>query len=294
MNKVGVAFPDFVSSDKHKRKQNDFDFHSSSMRNFFLPLCLVIFIGLIFVRLFFLQVVDGGKYRLLSNSNRIKTVVIHAPRGIILDRNGTPLVFNIPGFRETVNGKIVLLEQKQALSLIAKGKSNLEVDSLRQYPYKDVLAHVVGYIGQISKSELNNPQFSSYNTGDLIGKEGIEQEYESKLKGTDGKQLIEVDVFGKPVRTLGQTDPVAGSDIILTIDLNLQKAVYEATKDVKKGAVIVSSPKGEILALVSRPAYDPNLFTLGPNYLTSSQSSYLSLSDILQDDKNQPLLNRAI
>ena len=294
MNKVGVAFPDYISTDKLKKRQRDFDSNKTSMRNFFLPVCLIVVVGLVLIRLFYLQVISGGRYRFLSNNNRIRTVVVHAPRGVIFDRNGVPLVFNIPGFRENINGKTVQIEQKEALSIIAKGNKNLEVDSLRDYPYKDVLSHVLGYIGQISKDELSENQYLSYNSGDLIGKAGIEKEYEGKLRGTDGKELIEVDASGNPVRKLGQSDPVPGKDITLTIDINLQKAAFDATKDVKKGAVIVSNTKGEVLALVSRPAFDPNLFTLGTNYLTASDSSYLSLSDILSDSQNQPLLNRSI
>ncbi len=294
MQKVGLAFPDFISSGKIKRRQRDFDSGNNPMRDLFIPIVLIVAVVFLFLRLFYLQIIQGARYRYLSNNNRIRTVIIHAPRGVILDRNGTPLVFNIPGFRETVDGKTVQIEEKEALSLIAKGNKNLEVDSLREYPYKDTMAHVLGYIGQISKDELSKQQFSSYNSGDLIGKSGIEQEYESKLKGIDGKQLVEIDARGNPVRKLGESDPIPGQDITLTIDSALQKAVFEAAKNVKKGAVIVSSPKGEILAMVSKPSFDPNLFTIGPGYLTASDSSYLSVSDILSDSQNQPLLDRSI
>ncbi len=294
MQKVGVAFPDFISSGKIKRKQKDYDSRNSPMRDLFLPVALVVVVVFLFLRLFYLQILQGPRFRYLSNSNRIRTIIVHAPRGVIFDRNGIPLVFNIPGFRETINGKTVQVEEKEALSLIAKGKKDLEVDSLREYPYKDTLAHVLGYLGQISKDELSTAQYSSYNAGELIGKSGIEQEYESKLKGIDGKQLVEIDARGNPVRKLGESDPIPGQDITLTIDASLQKAVFEATKSVKKGAAIVSSPKGEILAMVSRPSFDPNFFTMGPNYLAASDSSYLSLSDILLDSQNQPLLDRSI
>ena len=294
MVKVGVAFGDFISTDKEKRRQRDFDFKNYSVRSFLLPIVLIVVVGVLFLRLFYLQVLSGDKFRTLSNSNRIRTVIIHAPRGVIFDRNGVPLVFNTPGFRENINGKTVQISEKDALSLIAKGKKDLEVDSLRQYPYKEVVAHVLGYIGQISKDQLSQDKYVGYNLGDLIGKFGIEEEYESLLKGTDGKELIEVDAMGNPVRKLGQTDSIPGQDITLTIDVNLQKAAFEATKNVKKGAVIVSNPKGEVLALVSRPSFDPNLFTMGANYLTASDSSYFTLPDILSDTKNQPLLNRSI
>ncbi len=294
MNKVGVAFPDFISSGKIKRKKRDFDSVNTSMRDLFLPVVLIVVVIFLMARLFYLQILQGGRFRYLSNNNRIRAVVVHAPRGVILDRNGTPLVFNIPGFRETINGKTVQIEEKDALSLIAKGKKDLEVDSLRFYPYKDISAHVLGYLGQISKEELSKTQYSSYNSGELIGKSGIEKEYEGKLKGIDGKQLVEIDASGNPVRKLGESDPTPGQDITLTIDAALQKSVFEATKGVKKGAAIVSTPKGEILAMVSKPSFDANLFTMGESYLAASDSSYLSLSDVLYDSQNQPLLNRAI
>jgi penicillin-binding protein 2 len=204
------------------------------------------------------------------------------------------LVFNLPGFRENVNGKTVLIPQDQALSLIAAGKKDLEIDSLRSYPYKQDFAHVLGYVGQISKDELADPLRSDYASGDIIGKSGIEQEYEPKLRGVDGKQLFEIDAKGNLTRKLGQQDPISGENITLTLDAKLQQSVFAAMKDVKKGAAIVSTPKGEILALVSEPSFDPNLFTMGQGYKISSNSAYLTLSDVLMDGQNQPLLNRAI
>jgi len=96
----------------------------------------------------------------------------------------------VPGFRENVKGKTVLIPADQALNLIAAGKQDLEIDSLRSYPYKDMFAHVLGYVGQISKDQLSDPLFSDYNSGDIIGQSGIEREYEQKLKGVDGKQFV--------------------------------------------------------------------------------------------------------
>lgn len=256
-----------------------------------LSLLLIIPIVLI-SRVFYIQIIKGVQYRSLSDSNRIRTEIVHAPRGIIFDRNGVPLVFNTPGFRRTVNSKIELLSKDEALSLIAKGEKNIEVDNLRQYPYKEVFAHVIGYIGQISPEELKSSKFSNYNSGDLIGKMGLEQEYESTLKGVDGKKLVEVDATGKTVRTLGTTDPIPGQDIMVTLDLKLQQAVYNAMDKVKHGAVVVEKPDGEVLALVSKPSFDANLFTLPSNYKPSGDFS--SIPQILGDSDNQPLLDRAI
>lgn len=262
-------------------------------RSLFLPIILAIILGALFIRVFFLQVVKGQYYRNISDSNRTKTVAVHAPRGIIFDRDKIPLTFNIPGFRQNLNGKTIFLDQSQALPLIAKGEY-LEVDALRTYPYKDITAHVLGYIGQISEDEIKNPLYSDYKATSVIGKDGIEKIYEQRLAGIDGKELYEVDSAGKTIRKLGKDEPIAGENIDLTLDINLQKKVYDALKDVKKGAAIVTNPKGEILSLVSKPTFDPNLFTQGAGYKTSSESSYFTLSSVLSDSQNQPFLDRAI
>ena len=293
MVKTGVAFPDYISTEKFKRRGNNFG-KNYSIRSYLMPLILIAAITLIFARLFFLQVIKGSNYRNLSDANRTKTIEIHAPRGIIFDRDGTPLVFNVPGFRQTLNDKTKLIGKNEALKLISQGKSNLEIDSLRNYPYKDAFSHVLGYIGQISKEELSQKELANYKGGDLIGKIGIEREYENKLRGINGKELVEIDNVGKIIRKLGQTDPLPGQNITLTLDIGLQKAAFNAAKDIKKGAVIVSNPQGEILALLSKPSFDSNLFTMGEGYSMLEESEYKDISQILLDSENQPLLNRAI
>jgi len=293
--KHGAAFGDYITGGKKRTKRSyDESFSENYFRSYIL-LGGLVFLFVVFVsRLFWLQILEGGNYRSLSDSNRIRTEIVHAPRGIIFDRNNNPLVFNVPGFRKKEKDKTVLLSREKALSLIAKGEKNLEVDQLRLYPYKESLSHVIGYIGQVSEDELNGTEYSGYVSGDLIGKMGIEQFFEKRLTGVDGKTLIEVDSSGKKIRTLGQSDPVAGEDIQLNIDANVQKKAYEALKDVKKGVVIASLPKGEIVALVSKPSFDPNLFTLGESYEVATDAAYLTLSSLLSDTTSQPFLNRAI
>ncbi|MDP2638323.1 MAG: penicillin-binding transpeptidase domain-containing protein [Candidatus Levybacteria bacterium] len=306
MVKIGPAFGDYIKFEKGQRHPSYSK--NYSIRSYLLPLIIVISCVLILGRLFFLQVVKGSSYRSLSDANRTKTITIHAPRGIIFDRDGVPLVFNVPGFREKSGDKVKLIGKDEALKLISEGKNNLEIDSLRSYPYKDDFAHVLGYIGQISKEELarlpspdseatggqEQEKFADYKGGDLIGKIGIEREYESLLRGKDGKELVEVDSMGRSVRKLGQSDPVPGQNITLTLDVALQKASFDATKDIKKGAVIVSTPQGEILSLISKPSFDSNLFTMGEGYSVEDSSSYKSISQILLDQESQPLLNRTI
>lgn len=295
MVKTGAAFGDYIRTERITRFRGDNFFTSqhTHMRGFFLLLCLAIVGCLFLFRLGFLQLAQGHYYRDLSDTNRIRTTTVHAPRGIIFDRHGKPLVFNIPGFRKKEGTETKLITREDALSRIAKGEQ-LEVDTLRQYPYSDAFSHVIGYIGQISQEELHSDIFKGYKSGDVVGKMGIEKQYESKLVGIDGKTLAEIDSQGRPVRTLGQTDPIPGQNITLTLDATLQKTAYAAMRDVRRGAVIVTTPKGEVLALVSKPGFDPNLFTLGQSYKAASDSAYHTVSDILLDGVDQPLLNRAI
>ncbi len=292
----GFAFADFVSTEQTGLGRNRGDGFEKmrSMRGFLLPILLFFLVGILGFRLFSLEVFQGGYYSNLSESNRVHTTAIHAPRGIIFDRNGTPLVFNIPGFREVASGKTTILSNEEATKLLAAGAKNIEIDNLREYPYKDALAHVVGYIGQITQNELEEPAYTTYKPGELVGKSGIEQSYEQTLRGTDGKELVEVDAMGKVVRKLGEQDPIRGKDITLTLDAKLQQAAFLAMKDVAKGAAIVSTPRGEVLAIVSKPSFDPNMFTLGNTYKSASDSAYSNVSSILLDGNGQPLLDRAI
>lgn len=299
--KTGHAFGEHINTGKFKRRRYDDSPTQLNERSFLFPSVLVIIAALLIFRTFYLQIIKGNDFQALSDSNRIRTQIIHAPRGVVFDSNGTPLVQNTPGFRQIENNskadepdKTKILNKDQALPLIAAGDKNIEVASLRQYPYKDRFSHVLGYIGQISKEELDYPEFSDYQGTDWIGKSGIEREYEHILRGIDGKQLIEVDALGKEVRSLGQTDPIPGQDITLTLDIKLQKAAEEAAKNVKRGAIIVSKPDGQILAMFSKPSYDPNLFTLDKTYKPASESAYQNTQDILTDTETQPLLHRAI
>ncbi len=294
MEKIGPIFGEFISTEKIKKRNYQDGGNPRDSRYYLIPVILALGVFILIIRLFFVQVVQGNYYRSLSDTNRIKTIVIHAPRGVIFDRNKKPLVYNVPGFRKNEKGKTKLISQDEAIRLIAKGEKDLEIDSLRDYPEKESMAHLLGYLGQVSENELKNSDFAGYKSGDVVGKIGIEREYEKFLKGVDGKQLAEIDSSGKIIRKLGETDPIPGKNITLTVDSDLQKRAYNAMSKVKKGAVIASTPTGEILALVSKPSFDPNLFTRGTDYKVSNSSAYKNVSDILNDSTSQPFLNRAI
>lgn len=294
--KFGPGFPESIGLGKAvKRHYNPVP--RESRRIVFAPiLALLLFITLI-VFLLKAQIFQGSYFRELSDGNRIREDIIRAPRGVIYDTNGIPLVHNVPGFIiKDETGKTKIVERTEALSLISsKDQSQLTIDSLRQYVSPLVFAHVTGFIGEISKEELSSGNYKDYRGGDFVGKTGTEKEYEYILKGIDGKQLVEVTNTGEPSRILGKVDAATGKDITLSIDKKLSEAAFSAMENVEHGVVIVSDPKtGEILVLISKPTFDPNLFTLGEHYKSSSASAYPTVESILSDDFDRPMFNRAI
>ncbi len=262
----------------------------------FYIICFGLFFTL-FLRLFHLQIIHGKENRELADGNRIQIKVIHAPRGVIFDRNGKILAANSPGFRlyNPESKKARLISREQALELEVKNDPNsggLEVDNERKYPMGEKLAHVVGYVGEISEGNLKDLQYKNYREGDRIGQAGIEAEYEKNLRGIDGGEIIEVDSQGKKLRTLRINPPIAGQNIYLTIDSDLQDKIYqELIRTLPKVnsccgvAVAIDPSSGQVLALVSLPSFDPNIFTNSVDEAAISQ--ILSRSD-------SPLLNRAI
>lgn len=249
----------------------------------------------LFLRIFHLQVIHGFENRELADSNRIQIRIIHAPRGVIYDRNDKILAQNEPGFRLVeATGSARFITRDQALKMEIDNDSNLknlEIDSLRSYPMGVKTAHILGYVGEISKEELDSPENKGYRPGDKVGRGGIEAVYEKFLKGIDGGEVIEVDSTGKKIRTLRETPPIPGSNLILSIDGDLQSVVFDQLKkgidathtalgnfaNACCGAAVAMEPgTGQVLALVSYPSFDP-----------------LDLAPALVD-LSAPLLNRAI
>lgn len=146
----------------------------------------------------------------------------------------------------------------------------IEVQPLRNYALKQEGAHTFGYVSEISDAELEAKKDQGYKSGDIVGKFGLERIYDKDIRGENGGEQVEVDVAGKPVRILGRKEPKPGYDLILTIDKDLQEAAEKAVDDMlaqlschAAAAVVLNPQTGEVLALVSRPAFDPNLFAQG-------------------------------
>jgi penicillin-binding protein 2 len=155
----------------------------------------------------------------------------------------------------------------------------------RLYPKDGFAAHLIGYVGEVSEDDLNRPQFELYNQGDIVGKSGVEQQYNDILIGQNGERRALVDSHGKEVGRLSKTPAVPGKQLKLTMDLDIQIAAEEAL-DGYKGAIIAMDPRnGDILAMVSRPTFDPNHFAV-----RISRDEWNNLVT----DPGHPLLNKAI
>jgi penicillin-binding protein 2 len=155
----------------------------------------------------------------------------------------------------------------------------------RLYPRDGFAAHLIGYVGEVSEDMLNDPRYAYYEPGDVVGKSGIEQSYDSLLRGTDGSRDVLVDSHGREVGRLGSEHAVPGKDLKLTIDIDIQRAAEHALNG-HNGAMIAIDPHtGEVLAMVSRPTFDPNAFAV--RISRDQWSKYVT-------DPDHPLLNKAI
>lgn len=161
----------------------------------------------------------------------------------------------------------------------------VSVRTQRNYPLGSAASHVIGYVGRIDKKDQKKLDKNNYSGTTHIGKSGIEKFYEDRLHGKAGYELTEVDAHGKPQLIIDEKAPIAGEDIFLTLDLELQLKAEELLSE-HNGAMVAIDPRnGEVLAMASMPTYDPNLFVNGISY-----ANY----NALRDNPDRPLYNRAL
>jgi len=270
--KLGQAFSDSVSVIDRKAtrmpRETGNRWWLGAGRALIFATALFVAFFILMWRLFDLTIIQGHAFRALADNNRTRELIIHAPRGILYDRTGKPLVENIEEDRRVGNFT--------------------EVDWRRHYLYPDSLSRVTGYTGELTETEVKDEYYSlrDYHAGDKIGRAGAEAFFEERLRGRDGKELVEVDATGQMLRVLGRQEAIAGEDITLSVDASLSLSVAHAFPAGEKGAVVVTKPTtGEVFALYSAPSFDPNRFSLG-----MSAGEYTRLVN----DPAQPLFDRAI
>ncbi len=302
---------------------------------------LLIMLGLLAVlggRVFYLSVIKGDEYRAIALRNSLRAIIIPAPRGIVYDIFGKPLVSNVPSMdvilipadvpeereRQDAMKRILAetfsldetalregfgnIDSRSTLPLLIKSRISQEemllfLSRSRELPgislyktmersYVDslIFSHILGYEGKIKKEELET--HPDYLFTDTIGKQGIEKSYEAQLRGKHGFQRVEVDAFGQVKKDLGVVQPVPGQDLILNIDADLQKKLFDSLQtileknDLKRAAAVAIDPRnGAVRAMVSLPSFDNNLFATG-----ISNEEYKQLVD----NPALPLFNRVI
>jgi penicillin-binding protein 2 len=306
-------------------------------------LCIVVSVlfAILFVRLFYLQVVQGQLNIRLSKENGMQLRVIKAPRGLILDRNGVVLARNRPSYSicvlpykvkkrsEIVKNLLKIRDSRGAavfdsvelwqalrdaqrhrfdparlkedvsmelVSIIEEHSMELpgitvETESRREYPLGAKAFHVLGYMSEIPENQFDSLKNLGYRFGDLVGKAGIERQYEDIFRGKDGQEYVEVNAYGKSlgaIKDMPRTEPVPGGNLYLTIDVNLQMVAADSFPGAFKGSVVALDPRnGEVLVMYSSPSVDPNIFS-------ASAATRSRNWPAIALDSSLPLNNRAI
>jgi penicillin-binding protein 2 len=297
---------------------------------------LVMF-GVIFFRLWYLQVLSGDKYEAQAQNNRVREIKVQAPRGEIVDRHGQPLVENrsslsikltpdkLPddlGEREEVYRRLAKLlnlnprrlekrvegelkalpfskptvkqdVRQELVAYVLERSSQFpgvepESEFLREYPHGSVGAHLFGQVGEVNEKQLKDQRYNGVELGDRVGQAGIEAEYDRFLRGRNGAARLEVDALGNLTKTLKREPTVQGSQLRLSLDLDVQEVAQQAlASGTGRGAfAVMDATNGEVLALGSQPSFDPNIFT--------KPISQKRLNALSSEELGKPLFNRAI
>lgn len=299
-----------------------------SRRLVFIMLINVLAFAVLVGRLYYLQVYEAAKYKMMSEENRISSRFSLSPRGMIFDRNGEVIARNVQNFQAVLSpeqdgdvektlkmlkdiisisdedeqrilreaqssrrGVPVKLKDKLSweevarLSLYAPELPGVEINEglSRHYPFGELYAHVVGYVGPVSENDKKSNSLYMV-PGFKIGKSGLEKYFDGKLQGKSGVVKLEVNAFGRVMKEIERNAGHKGEDLYLTIDSRLQKAAFEAFGEQTGAAVVLDVNSGEVLAMVSLPSFDPNWFTNGISY---------EHWNALQTEK-APLLNKAV
>ena len=296
-------------------------------RVFIFGICFGLILFGLFIRLWNLQVIQGAKFRTLSEDNRIAYRLVQSPRGMVFDSEGELLADNRASFniyltrenvkklKQTIRLLAEITEQpfeelykrtryanpfrpflikadisRKTMAFLEENKPDypgvfVQVTPLRQYPSKEQASHLLGYMAEVSNRQLQRLKKQNYRQGDLLGQYGVERTQEKFLRGLSGFKQVEVDAYGRELRVVRPFVEKPGNNVYLTIDIELQKKA-EKLFEAHEGSIIVLDPSdGAILAMVSKPSFNPNIFAGGIDAKNWKG---------LMNDPLKPLENRAI
>lgn len=300
-------------------------------RSYIMIVAKLVCLALIVLRLYYLQVFQADKYKMLADENRISTRLLIPPRGVIYDRNGVMVASNRQNFQAMIvaeqtpnvqktldkfktimpfsdaeearvkrdlkrNRSFVPIKIKDNLNWEEVAKIQLNAADLqgiyidegliRDYPFGESMAHILGYVSSASEKEAKNDDDPLLQVPEFkIGKAGIEKLFEKELRGKGGSLKLEVNAYGRIMKEIERIEGVAGKPLYLTIDSRLQQKAFEAFGEQSGAAVVLDVNTGEVLAFVSAPSYNPNAMSEG---LSSKDWKAL-----LNNERN-PLSNKAI
>ncbi|HEY5635903.1 MAG TPA: penicillin-binding protein 2 [Burkholderiales bacterium] len=315
-------------------RNHERELHAFHLRIAVAGVAVLLALGLLAGRFFWLQVMQHEYFHTRAEDNRISIVPVAPHRGLISDRNGVVLARNYSAYtleisprkvpdleasiealatlvdiqpRDRQRFRKLLAESRNAESLpirtrltdeeVARFAVNryrfpgvdIKARLFRQYVSEEVASHVIGYIGRINERDVERLESlgvaANYRGTDFIGRSGIEASYQQALHGITGFEQIEIDAAGRGIRTLSRSPAQPGNNVILTLDIGLQRVAETAFGD-RRGALVALDPAtGGVLAFVSKPGFDPNLFVDGID-----PQSWVQLNN----SPDRPLTNRAI
>jgi len=270
-------------------KKNEFK------RYLFIVFILLTTFSFLIIRLIDVQIIRGEHYFQLADANRHFNQQIPAERGVFLDRYHRPLVNNIKQYFESEEDLLFpqkkQIDHQSALELMIESDWKVSYEYKRLYKYPWQFAHVTGYLSPVTSQELiENKQLK---VSDQTGKMGLEKEYDQVLKGRDGYQVFEINTWGEKQQLVSKTDPIAGNDILTSLDPYLSTIAYEALAEMMGSVIVLDAETGQVLVLVNKPSFNPNDFSNNSLEQALEKERKKNLQQYFQDEK-RVFFNRAI
>lgn len=246
----------------------------------------VLCVTVIFIRLIDIQLVRGKYYLQLADDNRYFEIRVPPERGVFFDRYNQSLSWNKRTYFQvkdstTLYSQLLSIDRQQALRLLATDSAQVRYGLERQYQFPETTAHVIGYIGPVTSTDLLDD--SSLKVSDSIGKIGLEQKFDQQLRGQAGYEIYEINALGKRQRLITQEAGHSGQNIATALDPYLSTKLLDLFKEQIGAGVIMDASTGEILSLVSSPSFDANVFSQRFVDPVLEKQRQLQLQDMLND-----------